>query len=77
MSAFKGQFLIGGKSPIRDYRIKLYRRETVKQSHQDFLDSIGVNTLAYDSVEDLLLYRDEIGKLWKAKFEEYENDSSG
>jgi hypothetical protein len=70
---FKGKFKLGGRGLSKDMTIVLYRhnKESEKYTPTDFIKTIGQNEMGWDGVNDRLLYRDEDGKLWKAKFEEY------
>jgi hypothetical protein len=70
---FKGEFKIGGKTPhVKGKSIKLYRHniESDEYTTEFFKKSIDNAELGWDGINQQLLYRDEDGKLWKAKFEE-------
>jgi len=70
---FKGEFKMGGKNPhVRGMSIKLYRddKESDEYTTEVFKKSIENGEMGWSGVHEELLYRDENGKLWKAKFEE-------
>jgi hypothetical protein len=67
---FKGEFKMGGL--VKGYTVKLWRhsKEDEEYTTDRFKKSIDNSELGWDGVNQQLLYRDENGKLWKAKFEE-------
>jgi hypothetical protein len=70
---FKGEFQMGGKSThAKGIAIKLYchNKESDKYTTRAFKSSIENGEMGWSGVHQELLYRDENGKLWKAKFEE-------
>lgn len=64
---------MGGKNPrVKGMNIKLYRhnKESDEYTTQTFKSSIESGEMGWNGVRRELIYRDETGKLWKAKFEE-------
>lgn len=68
---FKGEFAMGGKNPyVRDKIIKLYRWSGLNKTIlEDFKKSIEPHVMAWNGVDEELLYRDDDGRLYRAKFE--------
>lgn len=67
---FKGEFKMGGMA--KGHAVKLWRltKEDEEYTTERFKKSIDNSEMGWDGVNQHLLYRDEDGKLWKAKFEE-------
>jgi len=67
---FNGKFMVGGFA--KGYTVNLWRhtKEDEEYTSERFKKSLDNGVLGWDGIRHQLLYRDEDGKLWKAKFEE-------
>ncbi len=77
---FRGEFKMGGNNPrVKGMNIKLYRhgKESDEYTTQTFKSSIENGEMGWSDVHQELLYRDEDGKLWKAKFEANFEETDG
>ena len=70
---FKGEFKMGGRteSKAKGFYIRLWHhnKESDEYTTEVFKKSIENGEMGWSGVHEELLYRDEDGKLWKAKFE--------
>jgi hypothetical protein len=73
--AFEGKFLIKSNGIGDSITVTFYRRESESKTLDQFIDSIDLENIGWDSPSRQLFYRDCNGVLYKINFEEVLRES--